>query len=78
VGEDREGHPVIVDRVGQCPPMKLIANFDEDSFIRQQVYNRECLRLYTALNSEKRQRRVYKARRRRRAATPHAPAAATR
>lgn len=60
VGTDRHGHPVVVDRIGRIPVDRLLTNFDVDLFIRQQTYNRECLRLYAALNSQKQQKRLYK------------------
>ena len=60
IGFDREGHPVIVDRVGATDPGRLLPNFDQDAFMRQQCYNRECLRAYATANCLRREKRLYK------------------
>tara|TARA_B110001452_G_scaffold51895_1_gene39549 strand:+ start:495 stop:1586 length:1092 start_codon:yes stop_codon:yes gene_type:complete len=60
IGFDREGHPVILDRVGATDPSKLLPNFDQDAFMRQQCYNRECLRVFATANCLRRKKRLYK------------------
>mgnify|MGYP001201448880 CR=1 FL=1 len=60
IGFDADGHPVILDRFGACQPAKLLAAFDQESFILQQAFSRECLRAYAQANCTRRKRRLYK------------------
>ena len=60
IGFDAEGHPVILDRFGACQPAKLLEAFDQESFILQQAFSRECLRAYAQDNCTRRKRRLYK------------------
>jgi hypothetical protein len=60
IGFDADGHPVILDRFGACQPAKLLAAFDQQAFILQQAFSRECLRAYAEANCTRRKRRLYK------------------
>lgn len=60
IGEDTDGHPVLLDRQMHVSPNDFHAAFDFDAYVRNMVYNREVQRAYLAAMSAKRKRRVYK------------------
>jgi len=63
IGEDSDGHPVCLDRVGCVPAEKFTANYDVEEgglWERQSTFNKECVRLLCRHQSLKHRKRIYK------------------
>ena len=60
IGFDGEGHPVVLQRAGAFDVPAILREFDEASHLRQQMFSREALRLYSTANSLQRGKRIYK------------------
>lgn len=60
IGEDPEGHPVIIESIGRIPAHEFKTTFDEKEFLRHCVYNKEVLRRLCIHHSHRLQRRLYK------------------
>lgn len=60
IGEDGEGHPVVLEPLGKIPPAEFAALFPEALFLRHCVYTKEALRRLCVHASARRSLRVYK------------------
>ena len=61
IGFDCDGHPVVLDRLSFIPPAELIAHFDAEAFLQQQLYNLECLGAFKRAAGLRYGKRLYKA-----------------
>jgi len=63
IGEDGDGHPIILERVGQIPPKDFVQNYDDSEdgiWVRQCTFSKEVVRYLCRQQSQKHQKRIYK------------------
>mmetsp|Transcript_25783 Transcript_25783/g.71089 ORF Transcript_25783/g.71089 Transcript_25783/m.71089 type:complete len:439 (-) Transcript_25783:319-1635(-) len=60
IGHDSHGHLVILERLGRVNVGQLLQAFDEESYIRHQLFSREAVRMINTAKSLRTGKRVYK------------------